>query len=160
MIYLGIDPGSHRIGYGVIRSEPRGMVPLDYGVIENFGTDRSAHITHVEYSLNKLVTQWSPTAAGIERLFFSTNRKTAMAVSEMRGVILAALNRTPLSIHEFTPPEVKRSVCGYGKADKHQVQKMVQMILGITAPVKPDDAADALAIALCCAVAAEGRMPR
>lgn len=153
MIYLGIDPGTHRIGYGIIRVNKDEISPLAYGVIENTGTDHAQNISHVERSLSALLNKWNPVAAGVERLFFSSNRKTAMAVSEMRGVILATLTRHGTPIHEFTPPQVKQAVCGYGKADKEQVQRMVRMILKINEVVRPDDAADALAIALCCASA-------
>lgn len=151
MIYLGIDPGTHRVGYGVVRMDGQRMVPLDYGVVENHGTDRTSNIANVDRSMNRILREHRPSAVGIEKLFFATNRKTAMAVSEMRGVILAALGRHGIPIHEFTPLQVKRAVCGYGKADKAQVQHMVGMILGIREKIRPDDAADALAIALCCA---------
>ena len=151
MIYLGIDPGTHRIGYGVIRVESQRMVPLGYGVIENTGDDRSAHMTHVEHELARLIAEHQPVAVGVEKLFFATNRKTAMSVSEMKGVILASLNRHSIPIHEFTPLQVKQAVCGYGKASKDQVQRMVRMILSIKETIRPDDAADGLAIALCCA---------
>lgn len=150
MIYLGIDPGTHRIGYGIIRVSSQHMTSLAYGVIENIGADRSEHMSHVERSLTGLIQEWKPDAAGIEKLFFATNRKTAMAVSEMRGVILASLNRHDLRVHEFTPLQIKQAICGYGKADKKQVQRMVRMILKIAEPIRPDDASDALAIAICC----------
>lgn len=150
MIYLGIDPGTHRIGYGVIRSEAQRMVPVAYGIIENKGNDRGLNISNVERSLAELIDTHEPVAIGIEKLFFATNRKTAMAVSEMRGVILAGINRYDIPVHEFTPLQIKQAVCGYGKADKAQVQHMVGMILSIKEKIRPDDAADALAIALCC----------
>ena len=155
MITLGIDPGTHRIGYGIVRVEGARVIPVAHGVIENTGSDRAAHIAHVESSLTQLIEKYQPDAVGVERLFFSTNRKTAIAVSEMRGVILANLTRARLPILEFTPLEIKRSVCGYGKAEKRQVQEMVRMILGMTDIVRPDDAADALAIAVCCTAARE-----
>jgi crossover junction endodeoxyribonuclease RuvC len=150
MIYLGIDPGTHRVGYGLIRVESQRMVPLAYGVIENTGTDRGLNMANIEQSLSEIIRTHKPIAVGIERLFFATNRKTAMSVSEMKGVILATIYRHGVPVHEFTPLQVKQSVCGYGKADKAQVQHMVGMILGIKEKIRPDDAADALAIALCC----------
>jgi crossover junction endodeoxyribonuclease RuvC len=150
MKYLGIDPGTHRIGYGIIRVEAQRMVPVAFGVIENTGNDRGLNISNIETSLADLIVAHQPTAIGIEKLFFATNRKTAMAVSEMRGVILAGINRHAIPVYEFTPLQIKRAVCGYGKADKAQVQHMVGMILGIKEKIRPDDAADALAIALCC----------
>ncbi|HXV26644.1 MAG TPA: crossover junction endodeoxyribonuclease RuvC [Candidatus Paceibacterota bacterium] len=153
MIYLGIDPGTHRIGYGIISLDGQRMLPLTYGVIENTGSDRAAHIRNTESSLDALIRKHRPDAAGIEKLFFTTNRKTAMSVSEMRGVLLATLGRHGLPIREFTPLQVKQAVCGYGKADKGQVQRIVRMLLKITEPIRPDDAADALAIAICCSAA-------
>ena len=149
-IHIGIDPGTHRIGFGVVSVRGDRLDPVEYGVIENTGTDRVAHMRHVESGLESLVARWSPSSVGVERLFFSTNRKTAMAVGEMRGVILATVSRLDVPVREFTPLEIKRMVCGYGKADKAQVQRMVRTILRIAEPIRPDDAADALAIALCC----------
>lgn len=156
MIYLGIDPGTHRIGYGLIRVEGQQMIPLDYGIIENTGSDHYAHIAHVEQSLGDIIVKYNPVAAGVEKLFFANNRTTAMKVSEMRGVILSSINRHNIAIHEFTPLEVKKSICGYGKADKAQVEHMTRMILGIKEKIKPDDAADALAIAVSCSAAHPG----
>lgn len=153
MNYLGIDPGTHRIGFGIIRAETQRMIPVDYGIIENSGQDQALNIANVERSLAELISIHTPVAIGIEKLFFATNRKTAMAVSEMRGVILASVHRHAIPVHEFTPLQVKQAVCGYGKADKAQVQHMVRMILNIKEPIRPDDAADALAIALCCPTA-------
>ena len=154
MIYLGIDPGTHRIGYGLVHADGQRLRALDYGVIENLGDDHHAHITHVERSLAELIVRHQPAAVGVEKLFFTTNRTTGMKVSEMRGVILACLNRHTVPIHEFTPLEVKKSICGYGKADKKQVEHMTRMILGLSAVIRPDDAADALAIAISCSAAA------
>lgn len=159
MNFLGIDPGTHRIGYGIVNAGRTEIVAVSYGVIENTGTDRAAHFANVEQSLTELLERHAPHAVGVERLFFATNRKTAMAVSEMRGVILACLSRHGSDIREFTPLQVKRSVCGYGKADKRQVQQMVRMILGIKEVIRPDDASDALAIAISCSAAGIPRKP-
>ncbi len=147
MIYLGIDPGTVRIGYGLISDTGGKFRPLTWGILENRSGDPRA--THQE--LAKLIRQWKPESAAVEKLFFLNNKRSAMAVSEMRGVIMLSLAQHGLVVHEFTPPQVKQALCGHGRAQKHQMQKMIRMVLGITEEVRPDDAADALALALCCA---------
>jgi crossover junction endodeoxyribonuclease RuvC len=149
-IYLGIDPGTMRIGYGVIESTTKGLVPLAWGVIENSPQDPAGARQRTRRAIKSLIKQWRPVAVGIERLFFLNNQRTAMSVSEMRGVILLTLTDAQIPIHEFTPLEVKQRVCGHGRADKRQVEKMVRLLLQITKEIKPDDAADGLALAICC----------
>ncbi|HVZ11134.1 MAG TPA: crossover junction endodeoxyribonuclease RuvC [Candidatus Paceibacterota bacterium] len=150
MIALGIDPGTTRIGYGLVEHRGNRLIPLEYGIIENLGRDKFQDFMETEKGLSKIIEKFQPDVAGIERLFFTKNQKTAMAVSEMRGVLLLTLAKHRLAIQEFTPLQVKQSISAYGKADKRQVQKIVEMLLGITDPISPDDAADALAIAICC----------
>lgn len=147
MIYLGIDPGTTRIGYGVIEDRDGSFRSLAWGVLESAGGNKQT----ARSALEAVIARWTPDAAAVEKLFFLTNKKSAMSVSEMRGVIMLTLADHNLPAHEFTPPQVKQQVCGHGRAQKHQMQKMVRMILGITEAVEPDDAADALALALCCA---------
>jgi crossover junction endodeoxyribonuclease RuvC len=151
MIYLGIDPGTTRIGYGIIEERGTVLVPLAWGIIASTGSDSSGDKQETRQALIKLITQWRPSAAGVEKLFFQNNKKSVMAVSEMRGVIMLTLAEHGLTIHEFTPSQVKQSLCGHGRAQKHQIQRMAQLVLGITEAIHPDDAADALALALCCA---------
>lgn len=150
MITLGIDPGTTRIGYGIISQEKNRLTCLRYGILDT-SKDKLTGFRQAEEQLNELVDEYRPERVGIEKLFFTTNRTTGMSVSEMRGVILLTLSKKGLPIMEFTPQQVKQNISAYGKADKGQVQRMVQLLLGLKAPVKPDDAADALAIAICCA---------
>lgn len=150
--YLGIDPGTTRIGYGVVEETNGVFRSLAWGIIETKDAkagDKEATAT----SLRTLIDQYQPDRAGVERLFFMNNQRTAMAVSEMRGVIMLTLQQASVPVLEFTPQQVKLTVCGHGGASKQQIQDMVQMVLHIKERVTPDDAADGLALALCCATA-------
>lgn len=151
MKYLGIDPGSTLIGYGVVEDCGGSLKPVAWGVIRNPGADASADKQSTVRKLADLVNTHTPDAVGVERLFFMNNQRTAMAVSEMRGVIMLTLANHNLPVHEFTPQQVKQTVCGHGGAKKPQVQQMVRLLLHIQEEIRPDDAADALALALCCA---------
>lgn len=151
MIILGIDPGSTRIGYGVIKWEHSQATCIIHGIIDFPGTHDSPKYIAVERELTKIIRTYKPDIAGIEKLFFSRNRTTSMAVSEMRGVICLTLAHHSIPTSELTPLQVKQYVSGYGHAEKRQVQRMVQLLLNLKDPIKSDDAADALAIALCCA---------
>jgi crossover junction endodeoxyribonuclease RuvC len=153
MRYIGIDPGTTIIGYGVIEDLNGAFQCLDYGVIRNPGKDSSADKHTTSEALNALIKEWKPDMAAVEKLFFFKNQKTVMAVSEMRGVIMLAFAGLGIPTKEFTPLQVKQQICGHGRAEKAQVQKMIRLLLKLTEPIEPDDAADALAIALCCAVA-------
>lgn len=150
MIVLGIDPGSTRIGYGVVRHEGNRLTMLGYGTIENTNKDRLLDLRDTEIGLIKIIKKYGPDRAGIEKLFFTKNQKTAMAVSETRGVLLLTLSKYGLPIQEFTPLEVKQKITSYGHADKKQVYRVVQLLLNIKESITPDDAVDALAIAICC----------
>ena len=145
MIILGIDPGTTRIGYGVINKSRNGLSCIEYGVISK----PSPVLVMAE--LSKIIKKHRPEFSAVEKLFFFKNQKTIMSVSEMRGVILAALAINNIPTKEFTPLQVKQAVSSYGRAGKDQVQKMVRLILKIEKEIKPDDAADGLAIAICCA---------
>ncbi len=149
MIILGIDPGTTQIGFGVIRNESNRFESLDYGIIKNPGKDKLLDYKTTAKELSKLITKHKPEVAVVEKLFFFKNQKTVMSVGEMRGVIMLTLANHNLSILEFTPMQIKQAVSGHGGADKNQVQRMVRLILGIKEEIKPDDAADALAIAIC-----------
>lgn len=150
MITLGIDPGTTRIGYGVIDQDKNRLTCLDYGILK-VGSDKLTGFKDAVKELEKLIKKHKPDQAGIEKLFFFKNQKTIMAVSEMRGVLLFTLAKNNIPVQEFTPLQVKQSVSAYGRAEKSQIQRVAQLLLGLKEPIKPDDAADALAIAICCA---------
>lgn len=149
MIIIGIDPGTTQIGFGIIKNEGNHFEPLAYGIIKNNGKDKLFDYKNTAKELSKLIKKHKPELAVIERLFFFKNQKTVMSVGEMRGVIMLTLTNHNLPVLEFTPMQVKQALSGYGGADKNQVQRMVRLILGIKEEIKPDDAADALAIAIC-----------
>lgn len=149
MVILGIDPGTTQIGFGVIKNEGNHFESLDYGIIKNNGKDKLFDYKNTAKELSKLIKKHKPELAVVERLFFFKNQKTVMSVGEMRGVLMLTLTNHNLPVLEFTPMQVKQALSGYGGADKSQVQRMVRLILGIKEEIKPDDAADALAIAIC-----------
>ena len=151
-IILGIDPGTTIIGFGVVRVSGNRFEPLEHGIISNPGKDKALDLENTTRLLSALIEKHRPVTASVERLFFFSNQKTAMAVSEMRGVILLTLARHRIPVKEFTPLQVKQQICNYGLADKKQVQRMVQKLLGLKEFVRPDDAADALALAICGAL--------
>lgn len=146
---LGIDPGFATTGYAFIAEKNKQMEVLDYGVIETSAKQEfSDRLKYIHQALTTLIKKSRPDAICVEQLYFAKNVKTALNVGQARGVILltAILNKLPL--YEFTPLQVKQAVCGYGQAEKCQVQSMVKNILKLKEIPKPDDAADALAIAL------------
>lgn len=146
---VGIDPGFGRMGYGVIERTPQTIKMLTYGCVETLPKSRFLdRLTQLHLELIQVLELHKPTRAAVEELFFFNNAKTAMDVGQARGVILLTLHQYGLAIDELTPLEVKQAVTGYGRADKHQVEKMVRLALNITSKITPDDAADALAIAL------------
>ena len=150
MIAIGIDPGTTKIGYGIIQSDRNKMSCIAYGILAT-SSDKLVGFQEAEKQLSALIRKYKPDVAGIEKLFFFKNQKTIMAVSEMRGVIMLTLAKHNLPVHEFTPLQVKQNISAYGRADKDQVQRMVRMLLNLKESIKPDDAADALAIAICSA---------
>jgi crossover junction endodeoxyribonuclease RuvC len=151
MITFGIDPGTATTGYGVIREELDGsLTVLAYGVIQTKSNLSQAERLVLLYKRTKeLVVLHRPDMGAVEKLFFERNVRTALSVGQARGVILLALAESNLQIGEYTPLEVKQAVAGYGAADKNQVQQMVKTILGLDMIPHPDDAADALAVAIC-----------
>lgn len=150
MRVLGIDPGTALTGYAVVEEEGSTLALITLGVLETeAGTPLPQRLQTIYRGLRELVTTHVPTAAAVEALFFSRNVRTAMAVGQARGVVLLALADAGLPIAEYTPLEVKQSITGYGGADKHQVQEMVRMLLHLPTIPRPDDAADAVAIAIC-----------
>ena len=152
MIVLGIDPGTARTGWGLVeRLGPR-LRLVDYGCLET-PSDMALpqRLLLIEAGLETLIEDHRPNLVAVERLFFNRNVQTAFAVGQARGVALLTAARHGLEVHEFAPHEVKQAVTGYGRAEKGQVQRMVQALLGLGEPPRPDDAADALAIAICLA---------
>lgn len=150
MRILGIDPGSTRIGYGLI-AHGRELQFLDCGTIEVAARDQREKLGELARRFAALLRAARPDAAGIETLFFAKNRKTALAVAEARGVLLLALARERIPTHECSPREVKVAVCGYGNADKVAVARMVCRTLRLPRLNERDDATDALAIAIAAA---------
>lgn len=150
MITIGLDPGTTRIGYGIIKQEGNKFLCINYGILK-VGKEKFVGFKDAYRELEKIIKKYRPDRAGIEKLFFFKNQKTIISVSEMRGIMLLSLINNRVPIQEFTPLQVKQGISAYGRADKIQVQKMVQLLLGLKEPIRPDDAADALAIAICCA---------
>jgi crossover junction endodeoxyribonuclease RuvC len=151
-IIIGIDPGYADAGFGVIDVSGRPERVLDYGSIRTPADQLAGQrLKRLYDELAKLFAAHRPLCVAVEKLYFSKNVKTAMAVAEARGVILLCAEAHGLTCREFAPAEVKLAVCGQGAADKAQVQKMVKMLLGLKTVPKPDDAADALALALAAA---------
>jgi crossover junction endodeoxyribonuclease RuvC len=150
-IILGIDPGIADTGFGVIQKENNGQIScLTYGSIKTSAKEPLAErLVVLARELNKIIKKFSPSTAAIEQLFFNKNVKTALIVGQARGVVLLTLKQHKIDLCEFTPAQVKQAVAAYGQASKSQVQKMVKLLLRLKEIPKPDDAADALAIALC-----------
>ena len=160
MIIFGIDPGVARTGFGVISKIPgsksknqKEIKCLGYGLIEtNPGSPATERLKKINNELNKLIKKYKPKVLIVENIYFFKNSKTAMSVSEAKGVILLTAAKKKIPVYEFSPPQVKMTICGYGRATKQQIQRMVKEILNLAKIPKPDDAADALAIALCYTV--------
>ncbi len=152
MIVLGIDPGTALTGYGVVeRIGPR-VRAVDYGCIRTPADQPLAErLLEIRAAISDLIATHEPSLVAVERLFFNRNVQTAFAVGQARGAILLTAAEHGLPVFEFTPNEVKMAVTGYGRAPKEQVQRMVQIVLGLPELPHPDDAADALAIAICLA---------
>jgi crossover junction endodeoxyribonuclease RuvC len=148
MIALGIDPGSRRIGYGIVKSTGANVEFIAAGLIDISADNDISALEETKKGLDKLIKKYKPDVMGIEKLFFAKNTKTALAVAQARGVILLATKECGVRIKEYTPNEVKLGVTGYGFADKKAVLKMVRLILKKEDLKIIDDASDALAIAI------------
>ncbi|MCE5299607.1 MAG: crossover junction endodeoxyribonuclease RuvC [Spirochaetia bacterium] len=151
MIILGIDPGTARCGFGIIDKRGNSLKTVTYGLIESdreYSQPERLEIIYVE--INRLMKKYRPDIMAVERLFFSRNVTTGMTVSEARGVILLCGALAGVTVMEYLPAQVKSAVTGNGTADKQQVQKMVKALLNLKEIPKPDDVADALAVAVCC----------
>lgn len=152
MIVLGIDPGTAATGYGVLERTGTRLRAIDFGCLT---TDPSVspegRLLVIHAGIGELIETHRPALVAVERLFFNKNVQTAFAVGQARGVVLLAAAQHRVPVREYTPNEVKLAVTGYGRAPKEQVQRMVQLVLGLPALPRPDDAADALAVAICLA---------
>jgi len=152
VIVLGIDPGTAATGYGIVERSGSRLRAVDYGCLETLPTQPPAQrLLEIHQAVTELIATHRPAMLGVERLFFNRNVQTAFAVGQARGVVLLAAAEAGLPVFEYGPHEVKMAVTGYGRADKQQVQRMVQVVLGLDSLPRPDDAADALAVAICLA---------
>jgi crossover junction endodeoxyribonuclease RuvC len=150
MVILGLDPGTATTGFGVINYKHDKFSLIDYGCITTTKTLSLAdRLSQISKDLEEIVKDTNPDEIAIEEIFFSKNIKTAIHVAHARGALMQKLSAAGYKIHEYKPQQVKEAVCGYGKAEKIQIQKMVQLILAMDELPRPDDAADALAIAIC-----------
>ena len=146
MIIVGFDPGLATLGYGVIKKEQRGKpVMLDYGVVS---TPKAVRLCMLERGVKEIIEKYKPDEIAIEELFFAKNVTTGINVAHARGVVLLTCVKECGRIFEYTPLQIKQALTGYGRAEKKQIQAMVKTFLGLNAVPKPDDAADALAVAL------------
>jgi len=150
MIVIGIDPGLARVGYGVIDVRNRKSKPVCYGCIET-GKEQttSERLLHIYTEADALFEKYLPSEVAVEQLFFTRNITSAMRVSEARGVLLLLAEQRKVPVTEYTPNQVKQAITGSGRADKRQMQKMITRLLRLSEIPRPDDAADALSIALC-----------
>ena len=147
---LGLDPGTGIMGWGIIEKNGTNIKPLKYGAIMTpANTDRYDRLEHIFDSLSDIINKNSPDEFAIESLFFFKNHTTVISVAEARGVALLAARKYNLPIFEYTPSQIKMAVTGYGRAEKQQVQEMVRLTCKLKECPKPDDAADAMAIAIC-----------
>lgn len=150
LIILGIDPGIAITGYGVIKTQGNSFKVLEYGVIRSSKQMETARrLQEIYQGVGQIIDLYKPQTMAIEELFFNKNVKTALIVGQARGVAMLAAYQQGVSVYEYTPLQVKQAVVGYGRAEKQQVQFMVKSILNLQEIPRPDDAADALAIAIC-----------
>lgn len=161
MVVFGIDPGYAIVGWGAISFQSNTYKPLGFGAIETQAhTDFNERLERIYDELTEILRRCRPDALAIERLYFQTNQKTAIKVAQARGVTLLAAQQLKIPIFEYTPLQVKTAVTGYGKAKKPQVMEMTRRLLHLDEVPKPDDTADALAIAICHAQAAGSELRR
>lgn len=150
MIILGIDPGIARTGWGVVTQRSKSdVVAIQYGCIETSqDLSEEKRLVTLYEKIHEILTAYKPDHMAIEKLFFASNQKTALTVGQARGVLIVAAGIYGISVTSYTPLQVKQAITGYGRASKQQIQRMVQSILKLSAIPKPDDTADALAVAL------------
>lgn len=161
MIILGIDPGYAIVGYGIINYESNHFSVIDYGAVTtNAGVPFCRRLEQIYDEIEVIIKKYKPCAMSMEKLFYNSNAKTVIDVSQARGVLMLAAQKNGVEIFEYTPLQVKQSVVGYGRAVKAQVQEMTKIILKLDKIPKPDDTADALAMAICHAHSAGSLMGR
>ncbi len=161
MYILGIDPGYAIVGYGVVKYEGNRFTPITYGAITTPAkTPFVKRLDMIFNEMTKIFSTYKIEAMSIEKLFFNTNTTTAIDVAQARGVIVLSAERSGVPVFEYTPLQVKSAVTGYGKAEKKQIMEMTRMLLGLNAVPKPDDTADALALAICHAHSAGSALGR
>ncbi len=150
MLILGIDPGYAIVGIGVIEYLGNKFRPIEYNAITTEASMiTSLRLKKIKEEIADYLDKYKPDAVAIEELFFNNNQKTAIAVAQARGVLVAETAARDIPIFEYTPLQIKQAITGYGRADKKQIQQMVKMLLNLNAIPKPDDAADGLAVAIC-----------
>ena len=150
MLSMGIDPGIALTGYGIVQEDKGNLVLVTYGCIRTSkNEDTCQRLVKIYRTLGEVMEEYRPDSVAVEELFFNKNVRSAFQVGEARGVALLAAAHIGLETFEYTPLQVKQSVVGYGRAAKNQIQEMVKMMLKVKSPIKPDDAADALALAIC-----------
>lgn len=158
---LGIDPGYAIVGYGVVEAQAGVYRPVEYGAVTTRARDDfSLRLKEIYEGMTAILSQHRPQAAAVEKLYFTNNKTTGIGVAEARGVILLALAQAGVPLYEYTPMQVKQAVTGYGKAQKFQVQEMTRRLLKLPEIPKPDDTADALAMAICHGQAAGSSLRR
>ncbi|MDD4699656.1 MAG: crossover junction endodeoxyribonuclease RuvC [Oscillospiraceae bacterium] len=150
MVVLGIDPGYAIVGYGIVKYESNKFTPIEYGAITTAAkTDFSSRLEKIYDEMLMLLSKHLLDAVSIEKLFFNTNTTTAIDVAQARGVIVLAAQKMKVPVFEYTPLQVKQAVTGYGRAEKKQIMEMTRILLNLEKVPKPDDTADALAMAIC-----------
>ena len=150
VVILGIDPGYAIVGWGIIRYERGKFIPVDFGAVTTAaGTPFSQRLQQIYTELQTIIARYQPETAAVEKLYFQNNQKTAIDVAQARGVILLALQQMGIPLFEYTPLQVKSAVTGFGQAEKPQVMEMTRRLLRLKAVPRPDDTADALALAIC-----------
>lgn len=149
MRILGIDPGYGRTGYGIVELAGNRIRPLEFGLVEtNSKLPMEKRLLQIYDALRGIIARRKPDSLALEELFFSKNVTTGIGVSQARGIVMLAAAQTGMTVAEYKPVQVKQAIAGYGKADKAQIQEMVRMFLGLPDIPKPDDVADALAVAI------------
>lgn len=148
MIILGIDPGTSRLGWAVLKTKKHDINPLEYGCWEFKEKEQEKRLLKIAQNLNKIIKKYQPDFIALEKVFFFKNAKTVMSVSEATGVIALTAEKHKLPCLRLTPLEIKQNLIGYGRADKKDVQKIIQLVFALKEIPKPDDIADALAVGL------------
>ncbi len=158
MRILGIDPGYAIVGFGVVDYAGANFAPVEYGAfLTQAHTDFTQRLCSIDTDMQEILRRFEPDCVAVEKLYFTTNQKTAIDVAQARGILILAAAKKKIPIFEYTPLQVKMAVVGYGKAEKKQVMDMTRRILKLEQIPKPDDAADALAIAICHGHCCRGR---